>query len=334
MNNSTTNRTCWNDKYSTNLYGKDCEENFELQTIPDFVSWQQTGELHYLSHEKTLSLYNSELITTPNFFLPSRILENLFVINNTPQDDILPNIALLCWLPVDDVTVFYKNKDEKEEREYQQDISRETWQNHKFYKKKLAELRQICKTNGLAAKGNKHDLIKSLALHNGEHEPNRFQPDYNGNIKSLPENISDIKKLSVATLKYVLKSHSLSICGNKDELVLRVFLLRHGRPYLSAISQAKAVMSTITIVKTVISEEVKKYFLETVDVKRLRKHRINLKSRSSLPVPENMKCPSDLHTLFEPLERYINNINQKSNTNGLSIPVSVENHTNLHEFCI
>ena len=158
MNNSTTNRTCWNDKYSTNLYGKDCEENFELQTIPDFVSWQQTGELHYLSYEKTLSLYNSELITTPNFFLPSRILENLFVINNTPQDDILPNIALLCWLPVDDVTMFYKNKDEKEEREYQQDISRETWQNHKFYKKKLAELRQICKTNGLAAKGNKQTI--------------------------------------------------------------------------------------------------------------------------------------------------------------------------------
>ena len=54
------NQTCWNDKYSTNLYGKDCEENFELQPIPDFVSWQQTGELHYLLYEKTLSLYNSE----------------------------------------------------------------------------------------------------------------------------------------------------------------------------------------------------------------------------------------------------------------------------------
>ena len=97
--------------------------------------------------------------------------------------------------------MFYKNKDEKEEKEYQLDISRETWQNHKFYKKKLAELQQICKTKGLATKGNKHDLVKSLALHNGEHEPNRFQPDYNGNIKSLPQNISDIKKLSVATLK-------------------------------------------------------------------------------------------------------------------------------------
>ena len=44
-----------------------------------------------------------------------------------------------------------------------------------------------------------------------------------------------------------------------------------------------------------------------------------------------MKCPSDLHTLFKPLEEYISNINHKSNTNCLSIPVSVENHTNLYE---
>ena len=174
QNNNNTNRTCWNDKYSTNPYGKDCEENFELQAIPDFFSWQQIGELHYHSYEKTLLLYNSELITTPELFLLSRILEDLFVINSTPPDDILPNIALLCWLPVDDVTMFCRNKDEKEEREYQQDISRETWQNRKFYEKKLVELQQVCKTNGLSTKGNKHDLAKSLALHNGEDEPSCF----------------------------------------------------------------------------------------------------------------------------------------------------------------
>ena len=51
---------------------------------------------------------------TSEEFLPSRILENLFVINNTPPDDILPNIALPSWLPVDSMTMFYKNKDENE----------------------------------------------------------------------------------------------------------------------------------------------------------------------------------------------------------------------------
>ena len=36
-------RTCRNNKYSTNIYGKDNHNNLELQPIPDFVSWQQSG---------------------------------------------------------------------------------------------------------------------------------------------------------------------------------------------------------------------------------------------------------------------------------------------------
>ena len=67
-------RTCWNDKYSTNIYGKENHNNLELQPIPDFVSWQQSGELHYLSYEKTSKLYESLLIKTPELFFPSKFL--------------------------------------------------------------------------------------------------------------------------------------------------------------------------------------------------------------------------------------------------------------------
>ena len=42
-------QTCWNNKYSTSIYGKENHNNLELHPIPDFVSWQQSGELHYLS---------------------------------------------------------------------------------------------------------------------------------------------------------------------------------------------------------------------------------------------------------------------------------------------
>ena len=192
-------------------------------------------------------------------------------------------------------------------------------------------MQQICKTSGLPTKGNKHELVKSLAVRNEENEPSRFQPHYDGDIKSLPSNMSDIKKLPIATLKYILKSHSISICGNKDELMLRVFLLKHGRPYLAAFNQVKAVKNTIQIAKAIISEEVKTYFLETDNVRRVRKHSVMLKNRSSLPVPEWIKCPSDLHNIFEPLERYINNGIDKSNTACLSVPLSVENCVNFND---
>lgn len=189
----------------------------------------------------------------------------------------------------------------------------------------------MCKTNGLPAKGNKHDLVKSLALHNREEEQSLFQLHYNGEIKSLPQNLGNIKKLSVATLKYILKSHSHSLSDNKDELVLRIFLLRHGRPFLGTINQANAIKNAIDITKTIISEEVKKYFSVTIDVRRVQKNRINRKHSSSVPVPENIECPSDLHTLFEPLEWYINNRIYKSNTDCISIPVSLETLTDQYE---
>ena len=139
----------------------------------------------------------------PDLFLPSIILDNSFVINNTPPDDILSVIAILTWLPLDDINRFFQNKKEKEEKDYQQHLSRETWQNHLLYK--LTELQQICKTNGLPTKGNKHELVKSLAVQNEENEPSRFQPHYDGDIKSLPSNMSDIKKLPIATLKLHFK---------------------------------------------------------------------------------------------------------------------------------
>jgi hypothetical protein len=64
-----------------------------------------------------------------------------------------------------------------------------------------------------------------------------------------------------------------------------------------------------------------------IDVRCIRKNGINVKRRSSVPVQENIKCPSDLHALFEPLQRYINNRFNKNNTDCVSIAASVENCT-------
>ena len=228
--NKTDRRTAWKDKYSTNLYGTDNEDNFELQPIPDYVSWLTSGgELHYLSFEKTAALYSSEILDSPELFLPSRILNNFFIINPNPPDDVLHTLALLCWIPTNDVKTHFKNKCEKMENEYKQDILREKWKDHKLYTKSSADLQQMCKKKGLSAKGIKHELVRRVALHDGEKEGNTFQPSYNGDISSLPQSIGDLKKLPIATLKHILKSHALSICGKKDDLVLRVFLLKHGR---------------------------------------------------------------------------------------------------------
>ena len=93
--------------------------DFELQPIPDYTTWlQNEGELHYLSYEKTAILYNTREIKRPALFLPSRILDLFFIMDSDPPDDVLNNIAILAWLPVDDVNKYFELKREKGEKEY------------------------------------------------------------------------------------------------------------------------------------------------------------------------------------------------------------------------
>ena len=123
--NSRDRLTAWKDKYSTTLYGTGNEMDFELQPIPDYTTWlQNEGELHYLSCEKTAILYNTRAIKRPALFLPSRILDLFFIMDSDPPDDILNNIAILAWLPVDDVKKYFELKREKGEKKIWQSRQR------------------------------------------------------------------------------------------------------------------------------------------------------------------------------------------------------------------
>ena len=135
------------------------------------------------------------------------------------------------------------------ESDYQQNIEQENWRNHKLYKKSLAELHQICKKNDLPQKRNKHEIVRRIAEKNGETDENSFYPDYNGQPSSLSNTIANIRRLHVATLKYILKSRALLHCGNKDDLVLRVFLLSHGRSYPCSFNQSTKLKEMIATAK-------------------------------------------------------------------------------------
>ena len=170
MNNEE-NRTLWKDKYSTTLNGNKAGNNIELQPIPDYVTWfKRKGKLHYLSYEKTAKLYEKIYIDLPALLLPSRVLDLLFLKNNAPPEDIIVDIAILAWIPVEDVKKYFQIKCEKMEKEYQSDLERETWRSHNLYKKSVVELQQECKNFKQSTTGQKHELVKRLALASGETE--------------------------------------------------------------------------------------------------------------------------------------------------------------------
>ena len=96
------------------------------------------------------------------------------------------------------------------------------------------ELERMCKAVNIniPPNTNKHELVRLLCQQKGEAPP----PTpilYNGNLSSLPSTLPSIRKLSVRSLWAILNIHGILICGNKDQIVIRVFLLKHSR--LSAI---------------------------------------------------------------------------------------------------
>ncbi len=117
------------------------------------------------------------------------------------------------------------------EKDFKTDVARETWRNHTLYKKSVGELQQQCRKDGLSPSGKKYELVQRLALASGEQDRSKFQPLYCGKLSSLPKSLSELKKMPIPTIKYILKSNAISYAGNKDELVLRLYLLIHGCLY-------------------------------------------------------------------------------------------------------
>jgi hypothetical protein len=137
--NKLENRTAWIDKYHVTFYRPDNKwitdiiARQELQPIPDYVRWVTTGgELHYLSHERILTMkgkWNEYL----GLFRPDRLLDILISLNSDPPSYIFPTIAALVWLPENEVKQYYEGQHEKFKAKLYEDLEREKWRAHELF---------------------------------------------------------------------------------------------------------------------------------------------------------------------------------------------------------
>ena len=202
-------RTCWQDKYSTVVYNPERmtanelkDANREMQPIPDFVRWLQSGELHYMPLEKVCELNINSLTYTPGLFLPSTILEMFFKALKVLDDSLLPYLSLISWCPMDKVNTFFENYQTTLEDTFANDKDREYWSQHDLYKENSKEsLKKIAKrANVLSTEGKKHELVKRLVEAMGLPEPEDID-SYSGDVNTIPDLVSEITKLSVFQLK-------------------------------------------------------------------------------------------------------------------------------------
>ena len=136
-------RTVWLDKYTTSVYSP--HENiscrrYELQPIPVYIRWAKTNELHCLRYEQRVSLQKDSWDDTPQFLLPSHVLDLVFQVIPDPLADLFKYIVFLAWVNEDEVREYHLKHTKNLESTLKSDAAREQWRGHPLYSKTKHEL--------------------------------------------------------------------------------------------------------------------------------------------------------------------------------------------------
>lgn len=142
----------------------------------------------------------------------------------------------------------------------------------------------MCKKEGLPTRGQKHHLVEQLAEIRGEtHEENN--PGYDGHLNAISRSMSELRKLPVARICYILNYHGITVGGTKEELVLRLFLVCNGRYYLCFKQEEDELLKTVGFAEEIIEEEKRQFVLNRDDVYRKRTYTTRTNESQQSPIP-------------------------------------------------
>ena len=313
-------RTAWVDKYTTVVYSPlpniKCDR-YELQPLPDYPRWMRTGKLHYLPWEERDHLENGVWNNVQGMFLPTTVLDLCFRVLTSPPQDVMELIALLAWVPTSKVTEYYSKLDRQMDNVRNTDQQREQWKQHPLYiNNTKQQLEAMCCNFRLPVTSsvNKHELVKLILDHKHESPPQMLTL-YCGKLALVPSTTTAISRLPISKLRGILHYHGIMTLGIKEELVLRVFLLKQGRTAAMFAKEAAKLKDLIRITEQLILSE------RTLDLMRpnhtyfRRTHSCIDHEDNLLEVPPHIKTLQDLSGLYRPLLEFINIVEKTSREN-------------------
>ena len=239
-------RTFWVHKYSTIILNHPTSSRL-------CQVWIETGgELHYLPLEKIQRQHAQIIADIPAAFLPSKMLEVIYKVFTHGTDKILQSVSFLTWCTEKDVERFLGNYREKLDRSFANDKEREYWSQHDLYKNNNKEhLVELCRKEKLSTEGKKHDFVECLVNKRNSTKLPPLQV-YNGILLNIPDSLTDIAKLPIYRLREILRYHNVLDCGTKDELVVRVGMVKGSRKYLAFHQESEAIWNIITATRNII----------------------------------------------------------------------------------
>ena len=307
-----TTRTAWKDKYTTTIFDESSLLlSHTLQPVPDYVRWYLTGgEMHYLPYEERRDFVDGPWNEFPELFLPSRIIDLVFLSLRNLLSYLMSSVSLLCWCPIEEVKKSLTKKAEDMEHDYVDCIEQQRWRQHPFYKEKRETLEEKCKKKGVDFSGGKHLLVKRLASSDSLSSPPTLD-EYSGDIAAIPCSTKELTKLPVSNLKQILHFHNIPTLGNKDQLVLRVLAVRTGTTHLLFQRELQALEDLTEAAKMAVREEIKACALTSKVVYRERAFK--RETTSSLNEKRPRESLSKLATIFHEIRSLIGTTREVNN---------------------
>ena len=171
----------------------------------------------------------------------------------------------------------------------------------------MSQIISICFLSGI-----KHELIERIA------DFERIKTPKDANVpalESLPSKLPEIQKLPIYVMKKILFDKGFCSLGIKDELALRLYLLRNGRCAIIGYHVRKSLENVISIAEKIIHQLLTAKL--TSRIQRRRSFATPGQVKSRIPVPAHITNIQDLIKLLGNLKHFLKvpNINGGSEEN-------------------
>ena len=226
-------QTTTRDHYSVSVFLKDEKwrgkpmDRFERRPVPDLVIWEESRKVHYLPFELCANLLRGPWDDLLELFLPSRVLDLAFRVFWKPEPALLKQVAFLAWISDQEADNYFKESERLVQETLNDDVVKEKWVHHKLFTSNTKqELEAMCLAKRISFVGKKHELVAKLA--EGK-DADRNVCIYDGIISNVPSSVSPLNKQPVRYLRAVLSHHGILRVGTKEELIIRIGLLKCGQ---------------------------------------------------------------------------------------------------------
>lgn len=223
--------------------------------LPDYKRWEDNGELHYLSYEARHDFPSGPWDKCPGLFLPEKVLETCFRAIPFPSDEELKAVAFLAWVSIEEASEFYENARKQLRLQKEEDLKRELWKLHPLYKENRETLIRKLNEANLIQTGKKYELVQRIvkSRDEGDEFGNKLSETdlYDGNTSSIPKSTAGLMKLSVAHLRAILRAHNVLEIGSKEELIVRVGLLKAGHLESAFSRERLCILQCIMVAKEI-----------------------------------------------------------------------------------